>query len=140
MSKPGRRKRSSPQAGISGRIREARVRAGLEPAELRRTLARQGITLSKTGLHRLETVEPVNPNLKLMTGIAEATHVTPQWLLFGKGNPRPDEKIGPAIRARVIDTIAFMAGALDLTEPQEKALADWLESVRKTQPGTIRKP
>ena len=140
MSKPGRRKRRPPQAGISGRIREARVRAGLEPAELRRTLARQGIALSKTGLHRLETVEPVNPNLKLMIGIAEATHVTPQWLLFGKGNPRPDEKIGPAIRARVIDTIDFMAGALDLTEPQEKALADWLESVRKTQPGTIRKP
>ena len=82
----------------------------------------------------------MNPNLTLMMGIAEATHVTPEWLLFGKGTPRPDEKIGPAIRARVIDTIAFMAGALDLTESQEKALANLLRSVRKTQPETIRKP
>ena len=140
MPNTKRGNRRSTQSSISGRIREARARAGLEPAELRRILGRQGITLSKTGLHRLETVEPVNPNLKLMMGIAKATHVTPEWLLFGEGSPRPDEKIGPAIRARVIDTIAFMAGALDLTESQEKALADWLKSVRKTQPETIRKP
>ncbi|MDE0001932.1 MAG: hypothetical protein OXQ29_04480 [Rhodospirillaceae bacterium] len=132
--------RQSTQPGISARIREARMRAGLEPAELRKNLARQGVTLSKTGLHRLETVEPVNPNLKLMLGIADATHVTPEWLLFGKGTPRPDEKIGPAIRARVIDTIAFMAGALDLTEAQEEALDEWLKSVRSTKPETIRKP
>ena len=132
--------RQSTKPGISARIREARTRAGLEPAELRRNLARQGVTLSKTGLHRLETVEPVNPNLKLMLGIADATHVTPEWLLFGKGTPRPDEKIGPAIRARVIDTIAFMAEALDLTEAQEQALDEWLKSVRSTKPETIRKP
>ena len=140
MPNSKRGNRRSTQPGISRRIREARTRAGLEPAELRRNLARQGVTLSKTGLHRLETVEPVNPNLKLMMGIAEATHVTPEWLLFGKGSPRPDEKIGPAIRARVIDTIAFMAGALDLTEAQKQALAEWLKSVRSTQPETIRKP
>lgn len=140
MPNSKRGNRRSTRSGISGRIREARTRAGLEPAELRRILARQGVALSKTGLHRLETVEPVNPNLKLMMGIADATHVTPEWLLFGKGAPRPDEKIGPAIRARVVDTIAFMAGALDLTEAQERALADWLKSVRGTQPGTIRKP
>ena len=53
--------RRSTQSSISMRIREARARAGLEPAELPRILARQGITLSKTGLHRLETVEPLNP-------------------------------------------------------------------------------
>ena len=94
MPNSKRGNRRSTQSSISGRIREARTRAGLEPAELRRILGRQGVTLSKTGLHRLETVEPVNPNLKLMMGIAEATHVTPEWLLFGKGTPRPDERSG----------------------------------------------
>ena len=125
---------------ISNRIRDARDRSGLAPAELRKILAQMGINLSKTGLHRLETSEPVNPNLKLMIAIAEATHVTPQWLLFGEGSPRPDEKIGPAIRARVIDTIAFMAGALDLTPEQESNLASWLKSVRESRPETVRKP
>lgn len=125
---------------ISNRIRDARDRSGLAPAELRKILAQMGINLSKTGLHRLETTEPVNPNLKLMIAIAEATHVTPEWLLFGEGSPRPDEKIGPAIRARVIDTIAFMAGALDLTEKQERDLEAWLKSVRKSRPRTVRKP
>ena len=125
---------------ISNRIRDARDRSGLAPAELRKMLADKGINLSKTGLHRLETSEPVNPNLKLMIAIAEATHVTPEWLLFGTGSPRPDEKIGPAIRARVIDTIAFMAGALDLTAKQERDLASWLKSVRESRPETVRKP
>ena len=125
---------------ISNRIRDARDRSGLAPAELRKILAQKGVNLSKTGLHRLETSEPVNPNLKLMIAIAEATHVTPEWLLFGAGSPRPDEKIGPAIRARVIDTIAFMAGALDLTPEQERDLASWLKSVRESQPETVRKP
>lgn len=125
---------------ISNRIRDARDRSGLAPAELRKILAQMGINLSKTGLHRLETSEPVNPNLKLMIAIAEATHVTPQWLLFGEGSPRPDEKIGPAIRARVIDTIAFMAGALDLTPEQERNLASWLKSVRESRPEAVRKP
>ena len=125
---------------ISNRIRDARDRSGLAPAELRKILAQMGINLSKTGLHRLETSEPVNPNLKLMIAIAEATHVTPEWLLFGEGSPRPDEKIGPAIRARVIETIAFMAGALDLTEKQERELEAWLKSVRKSRPKTVRKP
>ena len=125
---------------ISNRIRDARDRSGLAPAELRKILSGRGINLSKTGLHRLETSEPVNPNLKLMIAIAEATHVTPEWLLFGEGTPRPDEKIGPAIRARVIDTIAFMAGALDLTPGQERDLASWLKSVRESRPETVRKP
>ena len=125
---------------ISDRIRDARDRSGLAPAELRKMLAANGINLSKTGLHRLETSEPVNPNLKLMIAIAEATHVTPEWLLFGTGSPRPDEKIGPAIRARVVDTIAFMAGALDLTREQERNLEAWLKSVRESWPKTVRKP
>ena len=106
-------KRRFSKDSISKRIREAPNRSGLGPAELRKTLAGKGIILSKTELHRLETSKPINPNLKLMIAIAEETHVTPEWLLFGTGSPRPDEKIGPAIRARVIDTIAFMAGTLD---------------------------
>ena len=133
-------KRRFSDDSVSRRIRDARDRAGLAPAELRKNLADKGINLSKTGLHRLETSEPVNPNLKLIIAIADATHVTPEWLLFGKGSPRPDEKIGPAIRARVIDTIAFMAGALDLTEKQERDLKAWLKSVRKSRPKTVRKP
>ena len=140
MSKERSSKRRSSKHGISSRIREARNRSGLAPAALRKILADKGISLSKTGLHRLETSEPVNPNLKLMIAIAEATHVTPEWLLFGTGSPRPDEKIGPAIRARVIDTIAFMAGALDLTPEQEGDLEVWLKSVRKSRPETVRKP
>ena len=140
MSKKRSNKRRSSNDSISSRIREARNRSGLAPAALRKILAGKGVNLSKTGLHRLETSEPINPNLKLMIAIAEATHVTPEWLLFGKGSPRPDEKIGPAIRARVIDTIAFMAGALDLTAEQEKDLASWLKSVRKSQPEKVRKP
>ena len=140
MSSERQSKRRSLDDSISGRIRDARNRSGLAPAELRKILAGKGINLSKTGLHRLETSEPVNPNLKLMTAIAEATHVTPEWLLFGTGSPRPDEKIGPAIRARVIDTIAFMAGALDLTPEQERNLEAWLISVRKSRPETVRKP
>ena len=40
----------------------------------------------------------------------------------------------------MIDTIAFMAGALDLTESQEKALANLLRSVRKTQPRRSESP
>ena len=140
MSNKRHSKRRFSKDSISKRIREARNRSGLAPAELRKMLAGKGINLSKTGLHRLETSEPINPNLKLMIAIAEATHVTPEWLLFGTGSPRPDEKIGPAIRARVIDTIAFMAGALDLTEEQEETLQDWLNSVRKSRPETVRKP
>ena len=140
MSSKRSSKRRSTNDSISYRIRDARDRAGLAPAELRKNLAAKGINLSKTGLHRLETSEPVNPNLKLMNAIADATHVTPEWLLFGSGSPRPDEKIGPAIRARVIDTIAFMAGALDLTPEQERDLEAWLVSVRKSRPDTVRKP
>ncbi len=140
MPNKGPSKRQHTNDSISYRIRDARDRAGLAPVELRKNLAARGINLSKTGLHRLETSEPVNPNLKLMNAIADATHVTPEWLLFGSGSARPDEKIGSAIRARVIDTIAFMAGSLDLTPKQEQDLESWLESVRKSRADTVRKP
>lgn len=125
---------------IPGRIRTARKRAQMEPAELRARLREHGIDLSKTGLHRLETTEPKNPNLKIIEAIAEITSVSPGWLLFGKGPSVPDTEVGSAIRGRVIDTIELMAGALDLTARQESTLHNWLESVRKTRPKRVSKP
>lgn len=112
----------------------------MAPAELRDHLRKHGIDLSKTGLHRLETTEPRNPNLKLIEAIAQITNVSPAWLLFGTGPSVPDTEVGAAIRQRVIDTIELMSGALDLTPRQEKMLADWLKSVRETTPNRIRKP
>ena len=96
--------------------------------------------LSKTGLHRLETIEPSNPNLKLIEAIAEITNVSAGWLLFGKGPAIPEKDVGVAIRSRVIDTIELMSGALDLTARQEATLTNWLKSVRSTKPTKIRKP
>ncbi len=125
---------------IAGRIIAARERAQMEPAALRAELREYGIDLSKTGLHRLETTEPKNPNLKIIEAIAEITNVSPGWILFGKGPSVPDTEVGFAIRSRVIDTIELMARALDLTTRQESTLHNWLESVRKTEPKRIRKP
>lgn len=112
----------------------------MEPAALRTELREYGIDLSKTGLHRLETTEPKNPNLKIIEAIAEITNVSPGWILFGKGPSVPDTEVGSAIRSRVIDTIELMAGALDLTARQESTLHNWLKSVRKTKPKRITKP
>ncbi len=116
------------------------MRAQMEPAALRARLREYGIDLSKTGLHRLETTEPKNPNLKLIEAIAEITNVSPGWILFGKGPSVPDSEVGSAIRSRVIDTIELMAGALDLTARQESTLHNWLKSVRTTKPKRIKKP
>ena len=126
--------------GIAARIREARLRAQLEPAELRELLREKGVELSKTGLHRLETTEPRNPNLKQIEAIAEITNVSPGWLLFGKGPSVPEQEVGAAIRGRVIDTIELMSGALDLTTRQESTLKNWLKSVRSSSPKKPRKP
>ena len=112
----------------------------MDPAALRARLRDYGIDLSKTGLHRLETTEPKNPNLKLIEAIAEITNVSPGWILFGKGPSVPDTEVGSAIRHRVIDTIELMAGALDLTARQESTLQNWLTSVRETKPKRVRKP
>ena len=125
---------------IAGRIRSARQRAQMDPAALRTRLREYGIDLSKTGLHRLETTEPKNPNLKIIAAIAEITSVSPGWILFGKGPSVPDTEVGAAIRSRVIDTIELMAGALDLTTRQESTLHNWLKSVRKTRPKSVNKP
>ena len=122
------------------RIRLARQRAQMESVELRARLKEQGMELSKTGLHRLETIEPSNPNLKLIEAIAEITNVSAGWLLFGKGPAIPEKDVGVAIRSRVIDTIELMSGALDLTARQEATLTNWLKSVRSTKPTKIRKP
>ena len=125
---------------IAGRIRLARQRAQMESVELRARLKNRGIELSKTGLHRLETTEPSNPNLKLIEAIAEITNVSAGWILFGKGPAVPENEVGTAIRSRVIDTIELMSGALDLTARQEATFASWLKSVRATKPVKIRKP
>ena len=125
---------------ISGRIRAARHQAQMDPAALRAQLRVYGIDLSKTGLHRLETTEPKNPNLKIIEAIAEVTNVSPGWILFGKGPTVPETEVGSAIRSRVIDTIELMSGALDLTARQESTLHNWLRSVRETKPKRIKKP
>lgn len=125
---------------IAERIRAARQRAQMDPAALRARLRDYGIDLSKTGLHRLETTEPKNPNLRIIEAIAEITNVSPGWILFGKGPSVPDTEVGTAIRGRVIDTIELMAGALDLTSRQESTLRNWLRSVRETKPKRVQKP
>jgi len=127
-------------ASIAGRIRAAREQAQMAPAALRAELRKRGIDLSKTGLHRLETIEPTNPNLKIIEAIAEITKVSPSWILFGKGPAVPDTEVGAAIRSQVIDTIEFMSHVLDLTNRQQSTLNNWLESVRKTKPKKIKKP
>ena len=112
----------------------------MDPAALRGHLREYGIDLSKTGLHRLETTEPKNPNLKIVEAIAEITNVSPGWILFGKGPTVPDTEVGAAIRSRVIDTIELMSGALDLTSRQETTLHNWLKSVRESKPKKINRP
>ena len=67
---------------IANRIRHAWEQAQLAPAELRHVLRKDhGIDLSKTGLHRLETVDSKNPNVKLIRAIAEVARVSPGWIL-----------------------------------------------------------
>ena len=126
---------------IASRIRASREQAQMQPAELRRILREEyGIDLSKTGLHRLETAESKNPNLKLVEAIAEITRVSPSWILFGEGASVPGEQVGAAIRSRVIDTIELMVGALDLTARQESTIGNWLKSVRASNPKKLSKP
>ena len=126
---------------IASRIRHAREQAQMPPAELRKILREDyGVDLSKTGLHRLETVESKNPNLKLIQAIAKITRVSPSWILFGEGTSVPGDEVGAAIRSRVIDTIELMLGALDLNARQESTIKNWLKNVRENSPKTIRKP
>ncbi|MDJ0910737.1 MAG: hypothetical protein QNI99_16175 [Woeseiaceae bacterium] len=133
--------RNKNQSGtISERIRQARRQAELDPAALRKALAERGIELSKTGLHRLETTEPRNPNLALIETIAEITNVSAGWILFGKGPAIQENQVGDAIRGRVIDTIELMSGALDMTKQQQSRLDSWLKSMRETKPKQVRKP
>jgi len=131
---------SKPRESICERIRAAREQARMEPAALREALRARGFDLSKTGLHRLETIEPTNPNLRLIRAIAEITNVSPSWLLFGQGAAIPASELGAAIRGRVLDTIELMSRALDLTAKQQRVLDGWLESVRSTVPAKITRP
>lgn len=102
----------------------------MDPAQLREELRKKGIDLSKAGLHRIESEEPKNPNLKLIQAIALITHVSPSWILFDEGPSVPEHQLGRAVRVRILDTIELMAETLDLTEVQEKNLKKWLKSVR----------
>jgi len=120
---------------VPERIRDARERAGMEAVELRNELRKKGIELSKQGLHRMETVEPKNPNVQVIEAIADITHVSPGWILFGEGPMVRGEEVGGAIRGRIIDTIELMVGALDLTKGQRRTIKGWLESVRGRSPG-----
>ena len=115
---------------VPERIRQAREQAGMEAVELRQALKRRGIELSKQGLHRMETVEPKNPNVNVIQAIADITQVSPGWLLFGEGAMGRGEDLPPAIRTRVLDTIELMAGALELSKRQRSTLDAWLKSVR----------
>ncbi|MEO0366349.1 MAG: helix-turn-helix transcriptional regulator [Pseudomonadota bacterium] len=136
-----RSKRQETQGnGIAARIRTARERAQLEPTELREALAALGLDVSKTGLHRLETQDPKNPNLSLIEAIASITNVSPSWILFGEGATTKPDEFGQAIRSRVVDTIELLVGALDLTTRQESTINNWMKSVRESKPTKLRKP
>ena len=112
----------------------------MEPAELRAQLREAGIDLSKAGLHRVETQDPKNPNLKLIKAIAVATNVSPSWILFGEGSAIPGEQVGVAIRGRVVDTIELLVSALDLNARQQSTIENWMKSVRSSRPKSINKP
>lgn len=111
----------------------------MEAVELRNELRKKGIELSKQGLHRMETVEPKNPNVQVIEAIADITHVSPGWILFGEGPMVRGEEVGGAIRGRIIETIELMVGALDLTQGQRRTIKGWLESVRGRRPGRKEK-
>lgn len=115
------------------------MRAQIKPAALEAKVCERGIELSKAGLHRLETTEPKNPNLRIVEAIAEITHVSPGCTLFGKGSSMSATEAGPVMRSRVIDTIELLAGSLSLMTSQELA-DDFAEVVaqlprRSAEPG-----
>ena len=123
---------------VPSRLRFARFQAGLEAAQMREELRKRGITLSKGGLHRVENIEPTNPNIKMIEAIADITGVSPSWLLFGTGPALSGDDAVDAIRERILDTIEHMSGALDLTARQQSTLENWLKSVRGRKSGRRR--
>lgn len=129
-----------PGPSISARIRHSREQARLDPKALRKALAEKGFDLSKTGLHRLETIEPMNPSVKLIEAIADVTNVSPGWLLFGTGTAIQADAAANAIRGRVLDTIELMSQALDMTTRQQTSFDKWLESMRSTVPKIVQRP
>ncbi len=125
---------------IAGRIKSAREQAQLDSVEMRAALKQLGIQVSKAGLHRLENVEPRNPNLEMIHAISEITGVSPAWILFGEGTTYQGDSVGDAIRGRVLDTMELMSQALDMTARQEKTWSNWLESMRSSKPKKVSKP
>ncbi|MEM6819118.1 MAG: hypothetical protein AAF578_10005 [Pseudomonadota bacterium] len=137
---PRQKNKQQDDNGIAARIRLARERAQLDPSSMRQALAELGEEVSKTGLHRLETQNPKNPNLSLIQAIAAITNVSPSWILFGEGSITKPDEFGQAIRGRVVDTIELLVGALDLTARQDSTMTNWLKSVRESKPSRTRKP
>lgn len=131
MSKPNRRKPLNNELNsISARIRLAREQAQIDSVQIRKALEARGIELSKTGWHRLETIEPKNPSLKLIEAIAEITKVSPAWLLFGKGPAVPSNEVNAAIRNRVLETIELMSRSLDMSVKQQQGFDRWMSSMK----------
>src|SRR5690242_9135822 len=92
----------SPSAnlGVSGRIRESRVRAGLSKAELAR---RVGVCASAAV--QWEHPQGTAPNATNLSKIAQATNVAYEWLATGRGFSRVACEDGtPALMPSAIAT------------------------------------
>jgi transcriptional regulator with XRE-family HTH domain len=100
----------SPSAslGVSERIRESRVRAGLSKAELAR---RVGVCASAAV--QWEHPYGTAPNATNLSKIAQATNVAYEWLATGRGLARPLHDDG---------TPALMPGAIAITLFEERLL------------------
>lgn len=123
---------TDPCKTVSGRIKYARERAEMTAKAMRGTLQERGITLSKTGLHRLETVDAKNPNLKLIAAIGDITNVSPSWLLFGEGTPESGSDRNATVRIRAVNAIEEIAQVLNLTGRQRSTIENWIRSVRES--------
>ena len=116
---------------ISGRIKHARVVAGLSPQEMRDRLRNLGLKYSQGGWHRVENTEPTNPNLELIKAISRVTGVSPGWLLFGEGEAVIGDA-GVAIRRQVIDAIEVMGSTLRMTKRQADSFSRLIQSLRNS--------
>ncbi|MEM9530450.1 MAG: hypothetical protein AAGA23_05995 [Pseudomonadota bacterium] len=115
---------------ISGRIKHARIVAGLSPQEMRDRLRSEGLQYSQGGWHRVENTEPTNPNIELIKAISRVTGVSPGWLLFGEGEAMMSDA-SIAIRRQIIDTIEVMGSTLQMTKRQANSFERLIQSLRE---------
>lgn len=73
----------NPPMGLGERIRIARTATGMSQPALARA-----INMGQTTIAGYEG-DKSEPTLDIISKIAHATGVTPQWLAFGAGQPRP---------------------------------------------------